>query len=100
MVNTTHLTNSAAIAALPANLQPEARSLIRRGCIKHSSYSNGVPLFSLRLLKTAAEVAAEETRRAKLGEHRVSIAPAAPASRSPSAATVSTGFVRLGFARA
>lgn len=97
---TQHLPNSAVIAALPANLQPEARRLIRRACIRPSSYSNGVPLFSLRLLKIAAEVGTEEARRAKLGEHRVSIAPAAPSSRSPSAPTVSTGAARLAFTRA
>jgi hypothetical protein len=96
-----NLPDSAAIAALPAALQPEARALIRRGSVKPSGYDRtGRALYSLNLLRTAAEVTGEEARRAKAGEHRVSSLPPPSAARSPSGPTVSSGSIRLGFSRA
>jgi hypothetical protein len=102
MSTTPALTDSAAIAALPAALQGEARALIRRGSVKPSGYDRaGRALFSVALLRTAAEVTGEEARRAKLGEHRVSALPPPASSRSPSGpTTAAAGSVRLGFARA
>ena len=96
-----NLTADTAVSQLPLNLQTEARAMIRRGTVKPSgSDASGRPLYSVRLLKTAAEVVGEEARRAKLGEHRVSSLPPPSASRSPSGPTVaSAGSARLGFAR-
>jgi len=81
------LTAKAAVDALPVHLRRHAQALTFSRRIKPEAIHDGVPQYSLAVVRVAAEVAFAESENRSAGRHRVSAMPC-EAGRSKGTATI------------